>query len=135
MCDALNAQKNDKKKLEALERSTLFVVSLDNNRQWYRYHHLFAGVLLSRLMEEQAERVLTLHRQASEWYDQNGQPADAIRHALAAEDFERAADLTELAMPAMDWSFLSAAWLGWVQALPDELIRTRPVLSVMPWRF
>ena len=56
--------------------------------------------------------------------------ADAIRHALAAEDFERAAGLIELAWPAMDNSFQSATWLGWVKALPDELIRARPVLSV-----
>ena len=56
--------------------------------------------------------------------------SDAIRHALAAEDFERAAGLVELAWPAMDWSFQSDAWLGWVRALPDELVRARPVLCV-----
>ena len=100
--------------LEALERGNLFVVPLDDKRQWYRYHHLFADVLQAHLMEEQPDQVPTLHRRASEWYEQNGLPADAIRHALAAEDFERAADLVELAWPAMDWEFSvnRLAWLG-----------------------
>ena len=116
--------------LEALERGNLFVVPLDDKRQWYRYHHLFADVLHAHLLEEQPDRVPTLHRRASEWYEQNGLRADAVRHALAAKDFERAAGLVELAWPEMDRSFQSATWLGWVKALPDELVRTRPVLSV-----
>jgi LuxR family maltose regulon positive regulatory protein len=73
--------------------------------------------------------VPTLHRRASEWHEHNGLPADAIRHALAAEDFERAADLVEVTWPAMDRSYQSATWLGWTKALPDELVRVRPVLS------
>ena len=71
-----------------------------------------------------------LHQRASAWYEQHGLPADAIRHALAAKDFARAADLVELAWPAMDGRFQAATWLGWVKALPDELVRARPVLSV-----
>jgi LuxR family maltose regulon positive regulatory protein len=116
--------------LESLERGNLFVVPLDDKRQWYRYHHLFAEVLHAHLMEELPHQVPTLHRRASQWYEQNGLPADAIRHALTAGDFERAAGLVELVWPAMDRSFQSATWLGWVQALPAELIRARPVLSV-----
>jgi LuxR family maltose regulon positive regulatory protein len=71
-----------------------------------------------------------LHRRASEWYEQNELPDDAIRHALAAEDYGRAAGLVELAWPAMDQSFQFAVWLGWAKTLPDELVRARPVLSV-----
>jgi len=127
---AVTGQEDGKGMLEALERGNLFVVPLDDKREWYRYHHLFADVLQARLMVEQPNQVPALHRRASEWYEHNGSPADAIRHALAAEDFERAAGLVELAWPAMDWSFQSATWLGWVKALPDELVRARPVLSV-----
>ncbi len=127
---AVTGQEDSKGMLEALERGNLFVVPLDDKRLWYRYHHLFADVLQAYLKEEQPDRVLTLHRRASEWYEQNGSPADAIRHALAAEDFERAAGLVELAWPAMDRSVQSATWLSWVKALPDELVRTRPVLSI-----
>jgi LuxR family maltose regulon positive regulatory protein len=128
--NAVTGQEDGRGMLEALERGNLFVVPLDDKRQWYRYHHLFADVLQTHLMEEQPNQVLALHRRASEWYERNGLPADAIRHALAAEDFERAAGLVELAWPAMDGSYQSATWLGWVKALPDELVRARPVLSV-----
>ena len=116
--------------LETLERGNLFVIPLDDQRQWYRYHHLFAEVLQAHLQEAQPDRVSMLHRRASEWYEQNGLRSDAIRHALAAKDFECAAGLIELARPAMDLSYQSSTWLGWVKALPDVLIRARPVLSV-----
>jgi len=138
LCDAVQfgfsksytGQEDGRGMLEALERGNLFVVPLDDKRQWYRYHHLFADVLQARLIEEQPDRVPTLHQRASEWYEQNGLPADAVRHALAAEDFERAAGLIELAWPAMDESFQLATWLDWGKALPDELIHARPVLCV-----
>ena len=101
LCDAVTGQEEGNARLEALERGNFFVVPLDDKRHWYRYHHLFADVLSAHLMAEQPDQVATLHRRASEWYEQNGSAADAIRHALAAEDFARAADLVELAVPAM----------------------------------
>jgi LuxR family maltose regulon positive regulatory protein len=115
--------------LEHLERANLFIVPLDDKRQWYRYHHLFADVLQVRLMKEQPEQVPILHRRASEWYEQNNLPTDAVRHALAAEDFERAASLIELAWPAILRSFQVPTFIGWMKALPDKLIHARPVLS------
>ncbi len=130
LCDAVTAQDGGRGMLETLERANLFVVPLDDQRQWYRYHHLFADVLQAHLIEAQPEQVSSLHQRASAWYEQNGLPPDAIRHALAAEDFERAAGLIELAWSAMDLSYQSSTWLGWVKALPDVLIRARPVLSV-----
>ena len=81
--------------------ANLFVVPLDDHRQWYRYHHLFADVLRAQLLDERPDQVPDLHRRASEWYEQNGEPSEAVRHALAAGDFERAAGLVELAIPAM----------------------------------
>jgi LuxR family maltose regulon positive regulatory protein len=130
LCDAVTAQDGCRGMLETLERGNLFVVPLDDQRQWYRYHHLFAEVLQAHLIEAQPEQVSSLHQRASAWYEQNGLPPDAIHHALAAEDFERAAGLIELAWSAMDISYQSSTWLGWVKALPDVLIRARPVLSV-----
>ena len=129
LCDAVTDQEEGKVLLEALERGNLFVVPLDDKRHWYRYHHLFADVIHAHAMEEQPDQVPTLHRRASQWYDQNGFPADAVRHALAAGDYERAAGLIELAWPAMLRSSQDATWLGWVKALPDELVRARPVVS------
>src|SRR6266480_3860103 len=130
LCDAVTGQEEGNARLEALERGNFFVVPLDDKRHWYRYHHLFAEVLSAQLLAEQPHQVATLHRRASEWYEQHGSTADAIRHALAAEDFERAADLVELAVPAMRQSRQEATVLGWLKALPDELLHARPVLSV-----
>src|SRR5437868_701729 len=130
LCDAVTGQEDGNARLEALERGNFFVVPLDDRRHWYRYHHLFAEVLSAHLMAEQPDQVSALHRRASEWYEQHGSAADAIRHALAAKDFERAADLVELAWPGMRRSRQEATLLGWLKALPDELLRCRPVLGV-----
>ena len=130
LCDAVTGQDGGKAKLTALERGNLFLVPLDDRRRWYRYHQLFADVLHARLLDEQPDDVPDLHRRASAWYEQNDEPSEAIRHALAAQDFERAADLIELAIPAMRRSRQEAAVLGWLELLPDEVVRVRPVLSV-----
>jgi ATP/maltotriose-dependent transcriptional regulator MalT len=116
--------------LEELERGNFFVVPLDDQRQWYRYHHLFAEVLAAHLRAEQPDLAATLHRRASTWYEHNASAADAIHHALAAEDYARAADLVELAATAMSRSRQEATLLGWLRALPNEVVRARPVLSV-----
>jgi LuxR family maltose regulon positive regulatory protein len=126
----VTGQEDGKRMLDALERGNLFVIPLDDKRHWFRYHHLFSDVLHAHLMEEQPDQVPTLHQRACDWYEHNGSSADTIRHALAAEDFNRAAGLVELAWPAMDLSFQAATWLGWAKVLPDELVRARPVLSV-----
>ncbi|MEI8190027.1 MAG: LuxR C-terminal-related transcriptional regulator [candidate division NC10 bacterium] len=130
LCDAVTGQKHGKGTLERLERDNLFVVPLDEERRWYRYHHLFADVLQAYLLEEQPDQLPALHRRASEWYEENGSRSDAIRHALCAEDFGWAADLIELAAPMTEDTSQGATWLKWASALPDELIRSRPVLGV-----
>ena len=135
LCDAVTGQGGGKAMLEALDRGNLFLVPLDDRRQWYRYHHLFADVLQARLLDEQPGHVPDLHRRASAWYQQNGEPSAAIGHALAAEDFGRAADLVELAIPAMRRTRQEATVRGWLEVLPlgvlpDEVVRVRPVLSV-----
>ena len=130
LCDAVTGQESGNTMLEALERGNLFVVALDDKRRWYRYHQLFADVLQARLMEEQADRAPVLHRRASEWYARHNQASDAIRHALAAHDFERAAGLVErVARATIKGSNQSARLLDWVNVLPDHLVRARPVLN------
>ena len=74
LCDAVTGQEDGKEMLERLERGNLFVVPLDDERQWYRYHHLFADVLQAHLMEAQPDQLPALHRRASAWYEQNGLP-------------------------------------------------------------
>ena len=129
LCDAVTDREESKVLLETLERGNLFVVPLDDKRQWYRYHHLFADVLHAYSMDEQPDEVPIRHRRASEWYERHGLRSDAVRHALAAADFERAAGRVELAWRAYR-GFDDTTWSGWVRALPDELIRARPVLSI-----
>ena len=130
LCDAVTGQGGGKAMLAALDRGNLFLVPLDDRRRWYRYHQLFADVLHARLLDEHPGEVPDLHRRASAWYQQNGEPSEAISHALAAGDYERAADLVELAIPAMRRTRQEAAVRGWLELLPDEVVRVRPVLSV-----
>ncbi|MEO6142499.1 MAG: LuxR C-terminal-related transcriptional regulator [Dermatophilaceae bacterium] len=130
LCDAVTAQDGGKAMLDALDRGNLFLVQLDDRRNWYRYHHLFADVLQAHLLDEQPDEVPDLHRRARAWYEQNGERSEAIRHALAGDDFARAAALVELAIPAMRMSRQEATLRHWIEALPGELVRVRPVLSV-----
>jgi LuxR family transcriptional regulator, maltose regulon positive regulatory protein len=130
LCDAVTARPGGKAMLEALHRANLFVVPLDDNCRWYRYHHLFAEVLRVHLHDEDGDGAADLHRRASAWYDQNREPQLAVRHALSAGDIERAAGLVELAIPALLRSRQEPVIRGWLHALPDGLVRARPVLAV-----
>src|SRR5579863_8395758 len=130
LCDAVTGQGGGKAMMEALDRGNLFLVPLDDRRQWYRYHHLFADVLQARLLDERPGQVPDLHRRASAWYQQNGESPVAIGHALAARDFDLAADLIERAIPAMRITRQEATVRGWLELIPDEVIRVRPVLIV-----
>jgi LuxR family maltose regulon positive regulatory protein len=129
LCDAVTGQAGGKAMLEALDRGNLFLVPLDDRRRWYRYHQLFADVLRARLLDEQPDRFPGLHRRAGDWYEQDGDRSEAIRHAMAGGDLARAADLVELAIPATVRHRQEAMLRQWLEALPDELLRVRPVLS------
>ena len=128
--DAVTGRRDSKAMLEVLDRANLFLVPLDDHRHWYRYHHLFAEVLRARLIEEQPDEVPELHRRASAWHEQHGELDSAIHHALVASDFALTARLIEGAMPAMARDRREATLRGWMEALPDEIFRTRPVLSL-----
>ena len=130
LCDAVTGQGGGKAMLEALDRGNLFLVPLDDRRQWYRYHHLFADVLHARLLDEQPDQVPGLHRRASAWFQRSGEQSVAIGHALAAGDFEGAADLVERAISVMSQTRQEAMVRGWLQMIPEDVIRVRPVLSV-----
>lgn len=129
LADAVTARDGGRATLESLDRGNLFLVPLDDRRLWYRYHHLFADVLRARLLDEEPDQVAVLHLRATEWFERNGERPEAIRHALAAEDFERAAGLIELAIPATSQARQETHLRHWLEALPVDLLRTRPVLS------
>jgi len=130
LCDAVTGQDDGKAMLAVLERGNLFLVPLDDRRRWYRYHQLFADVLRARVLDEQPDHVPDLNRRASAWHERNGQPSEAIRHALAAGDVGRAADLVELAIPAFRRRRQEATIRGWLDAIPSGVVRVRPVLAV-----
>ena len=87
LCDVVTERNDSTSLLAELGRANLFIVPLDNNRKWYRYHHLFRDVLRAHLVQEYPEQVPVLHQRASEWYEQNGSMSDAIRHSLTAQGF------------------------------------------------
>jgi LuxR family maltose regulon positive regulatory protein len=129
LCDAVTGGRGGRGMLQALDRANLFVVPLDNNRRWYRYHHLFADVLRTHLPDEHPDRVAELHRRASRWYADAGEASPAVRHALACGDVDHAAELVERAIPTLQRGRQEATIRGWLDDLPDEVVRVRPVLA------
>jgi LuxR family maltose regulon positive regulatory protein len=126
LCDTVTGQQDGTVRLTVLERGNFFVVPLDDRRQWYRYHHLFADVLSAHLKAEQPDQVSTLHRRASVWFEQHGAATEAIRHALAADDYERTADLIERAVPRRRQSRQESAVHGkWECRAPGSVSATR----------
>ncbi|MFL5659311.1 MAG: LuxR C-terminal-related transcriptional regulator, partial [Ktedonobacteraceae bacterium] len=133
LCDAVLEQAGEhgsQQVLEELERTNVFVVPLDHQRHWYRYHTLFAEALRTRLEQLSGEDVRTLHLRASRWYEQQGNSADAVQHALSANAWERAADLIE-SMPQTHSGGTSERQMvaRWVEQLPAEVVRSRPQLG------
>ena len=129
LCDAVTGGTDGQRQLEELERANLFVVPLDDRRQWWRYHHLFAEALQARLAAEHPERAGRLHRAAADWYADQDRLDDAVRHALAGDDVEQAADLVELAVPGMRRRRQDRTMREWLQALPEDVVRHRPLLA------
>lgn len=120
---------NSQSILEHLETANLFIIPLDDERLWYRYHRLFSDLLRKRLWQMSPDRVPELHRRASNWYEQQGFIDEAIHHALAAKSYERAATLIEDNVEATLMRSEVKIFLNWLDRLPDAYVRTRPKLS------
>jgi LuxR family transcriptional regulator, maltose regulon positive regulatory protein len=131
LCDAVTGRSDGATVLAALERTNVFLVPLDHHRSWYRYHHLFADALRARLLADRPEAVPRLHLAASAWYAAAGHAAEAVRHALAGEAFDRAAFLMEEAVPELRRTRQDALLQSWVGALPAPVVRRSPVLSIV----
>src|SRR3712207_340862 len=115
LCDAVTRRSDGQRMLERLERENLLVVPLDDERVWYRYHHLFADFLRGRLRRERPEQLAQLHLRASEWYEENALVAEAVRHALSAGDHERAARLMESGIEQTWYRGEVMTLLGWLR--------------------
>ena len=130
LCDAVTGDTDGAAMLETLERTNLFVVPLDDQRRWYRYHHLFADMLAARLRAEAPDTIAELHRRASEWYEANDNLPDAIRHAMLADDPMHAGELIEQIAPTMFRDRQEATVRAWLDALPTDVVRARPELAI-----
>ncbi len=130
LCDTLTDREDSQQQLERLEQANLFLIPLDSERIWYRYHHLFADLLRQKLIQTHVDDLAYLHQEASNWYQQAGFIQDAIQHAIAAGDHERTAALVEESWP--DWYTPSGQviWMKWVSSLPDEIVFDRPLLGI-----
>jgi LuxR family maltose regulon positive regulatory protein len=136
LCDAVTGRDGGQEMLEALERSNLFVVSLDHERRWYRYHHLFARLLRHRLVQAPGSAegsdggITALHARASAWFERQGCLDQAIEHALAGEQPGRAAVMIE-ALFESDWANGDARCLRWLNRLDGKETERRPFLCIL----
>ena len=130
LCDAVTGQSDSQSILEKMERHNLFLVPLDNERQWYRYHHLFAELLQRHLHQTDKELIPELHKRAADWYEQDGQTNKAIEHALAAGDHAHAANLIEEAVEGVLMRSEVATFLSWMDNVPREVFGDHPRLLV-----
>ena len=131
LCDAVTGQTDSRITLRMLQDSNLFIAPLDEDRHWYRYHHLFAEFLREHLYERHADRVSDLHIAASRWHEKNGSISSAIEHSISAGDFEGASQLVERVGGPMWMRGEFTTLARWLGALPDRVIRMRAGLCVM----
>ncbi len=129
VCHALTGEPASQQILESLERANLFLVPLDEERRWYRFHTLFREVLLARLQTSQPEQVARLHREAALWYQQQGWLHEAIHHALATQDFFFVAELLEGSVERLYLQGELQTLLAWIKLLPQEVLRAHPRLA------
>jgi LuxR family maltose regulon positive regulatory protein len=132
-CDAvlLDPADSGQETLEYLEHANLFVVSLDHERRWYRYHRLFAELLRTRLARAYPDQIAELHRRASDWYASNDFPYEAITHALAIQDWSRAAEIIEQFSDELPMHGESNTRLGWFESFPAQILLDRPGLGLV----
>ncbi|HEX2915778.1 MAG TPA: LuxR C-terminal-related transcriptional regulator [Chloroflexia bacterium] len=129
LCQAVTGREDAAQTLIRLEQVNLFVILLDNRREWFRYHHLFAELLRHRLSRVyQVEQIKELNRRASHWFESKDQPSEAIHYSLAGQDYERAAALLEQVTDPLFQQSAFARLRGWLERLPGEVLLRRPRL-------
>ncbi len=134
LCDALTGEDDGDSLLAELERANLFLVPLDDERRWYRFHALFAEALRTEARRTAADDLPELHRRASAWFAARGSAGEAIDHAHAAGDVDGAARLLETAWRPMDRAYQTPTWHAWALRLPEASLRARPVVALgMAW--
>lgn len=131
LCDAVAQQHDSQRILEYLEQANVFIVPLDDRGYWYRYHHLFSEALYHHLQHTRPALLLELHRRACLWYEQNGQKDEAIKHALAIGDFEKAACLLESIGETLLRQGEIISLGRRLEQLPEATIQSHPLLLML----
>jgi LuxR family maltose regulon positive regulatory protein len=131
LCNAVTGREDSHKVLEQLQRENMFLVPLDSQNQWYRYHHLFSDLLIKRVEDHQSQDILSLHYRAAVWFDAHQQPNEAIKHALGAREYDLAVDLMVRATPSLALQSEVSTLLQWLRLLPAELKESNPRISLM----
>ncbi len=130
LCDTILEKTGSYGMLKQIEQANLFVIALDEQRQWYRYHHLFAEFLRVQLHRQYPEQVKSIHRKAAFWYEQHGYMTEAITHLLAASDAELAADCIERYCDTLIKHGELTTLMNWIASLPKNVVHTRPRLCL-----
>ena len=130
LCDSVTGRTDSQAILAQSEQANMFLIPLDDGRSWYRYHHLFADLMHRKLEQANPHLIATLHQRASQWFEENAYIDEAILHALAARDFNRAAHLIEQHGMQMVVRSELVALQRWLDALPDETVIARPWLCI-----
>jgi len=136
LCDALTDRSDGAAQLESLLAANLFLIPLDDEGHWYRYHHLFADLLQTHLRHTHPQWVTEMHRRASHWFEAHDLPVEALEHALSAGDFERVMDLLEVYI----WQLLVQGYVrrieAWMQAIPDGQCPASPRVNLgLAWLY
>jgi LuxR family maltose regulon positive regulatory protein len=131
LCDAVLEMTASASNIQRLNQTNLFLISLDDERNWYRYHHLFANFLTQRLRETESEIIPTLHQRASNWLEQNRYFPEAVKHSLNGEDYQHAAQLIEQLGPDMMMQNEFDQLAQWLDAMPKKLVESVPWLCII----
>jgi LuxR family maltose regulon positive regulatory protein len=126
LCNAVLRSNDSQAMIEKLEKNNMFVIPLDTDRNWYRYHHLFADLLKQRLQQREKAAIIELHNRASDWFKNNSMPLLAINHAIEAENYEKSIKFLGEIIEMMWKSGQHFAIMKYGDLLPDELINLNP---------
>ena len=130
LCEAVTGQEASRNYLHYLEHNNLFLVSLDEERTWYRYHALFAELLKNQLLQAEPEHVDVLHERAADWYEKNGFIQKAVEHAFQISSGRKVSELIEQHAISMLYQGEAAIVMGWFDRLPEALMQDSPVMCI-----
>jgi LuxR family maltose regulon positive regulatory protein len=134
ICKEITGTADARELLDRIHRNNIFLVPLDNEGRWYRYHHLFSEAVATKLRVSSADRVADTYRRAAKWFARNGLLEDAFRHAFASEDYEFAADMLEDHLMALYDRYEIASFRQWLARLPYETFKQRTLLRLLECR-